>query len=208
MYPAYLVVMALPLESQGVFERARVPVVYTGVGKVNAAHVLTRALSDYRHAQRPMPLVVNFGTAGSRVHPTGRLVECRVLVQRDMDVTGLGVPAGVTPFEEVPASLEFPTLFPDLTQGTCGSGDSFVMNEVAPHCDVVDMEAYALAKVSWLERAPFVAIKYVTDGADAAAGTDWHGNLHRAAEEFLQLYRRLAGNIPQLHSNNQHPVGP
>ena len=126
MYPAELVVMALPLESQGVFEEAGIPVVYTGVGKVNAAHALTRVLSDYRHAEQPMPRVINFGTAGSRAHPTGRLVECHVLVQRDMDVTGLGVPAGVTPFEDVPASLRFPTQFPDLPQGTCGSGDSVI----------------------------------------------------------------------------------
>src|SRR5262245_38393537 len=191
MYPADLIVMALPLESQGVFESAGVPVLYTGIGKVNAAHALTRRLCEYRHAQQPLPRVVNFVTAGSRRYPTGQVVECRGFLQRDMDVTGLGVPAGVTPFEDVPAELEFPGVFPDMPQALCGSGDSFVMNDVAPRCDVVDMEAYALAKVCWLEGAPFVCVKYVTDRADSAAGTDWHGNLHRAAEEFLRLYRRL-----------------
>jgi adenosylhomocysteine nucleosidase len=193
MFPADLIVMALPLESQGVFERAGVPVLYTGIGKVNAAHALTRRLCEYRHAQQPMPRVVNFGTAGSRRHPAGRLIECRAFLQRDMDVTGLGVPAGVTPFEDVPAELEFPGVFPDLPQGLCGSGDSFVMNDAAPRCDVVDMEAYALAKVCWLERAAFVCVKYVSDGADDAAGSDWQGSLHLAAEEFLALYRRLSG---------------
>ena len=146
--------------------------------------------------RRPLPRVINFGTAGSRRHAAGRLIECRRFVQRDMDVTGLGVAAGVTPFEDIPAELTFPGAFPELPSGTCGSGDSFVMNDVAPHCDVVDMEAYALAKVCWIERAEFVAVKYVSDGADAAAGADWQGSLHRAADEFLQLYRRLAYTPP------------
>src|SRR5687768_16931828 len=48
--PALLVVMALPLESQGVFERAGIDVLFTGIGKVNAAYALTRRLADYRHA--------------------------------------------------------------------------------------------------------------------------------------------------------------
>ncbi len=62
----WLVVMALPLEAQDVFERAGIPVLYTGVGKVNAAMTLTRALAGYRQAGRSLPHVVNFGSAGSR----------------------------------------------------------------------------------------------------------------------------------------------
>ena len=38
---SWLVVMALPLEAQDVFEQAGIQVLYTGVGKVNAAMVLT-----------------------------------------------------------------------------------------------------------------------------------------------------------------------
>ena len=39
--PAILVVIALRVESSGVFEAAGVPVLYCGVGKVNAAIALT-----------------------------------------------------------------------------------------------------------------------------------------------------------------------
>ena len=35
-WPPLLVVMALPVESHGIFERAGVPVLYTGLGKINA----------------------------------------------------------------------------------------------------------------------------------------------------------------------------
>jgi adenosylhomocysteine nucleosidase len=190
-FPDPLVVMALPLESQGLFERAGIAVLYTGVGKVNAAHALTRRLAEYRHAALPLPRVINFGTVGSPRHVTGTILECNAFVQRDMDVTGLGVPLGVTPFEETPARLVFPQLFDHLPHGVCGSGDSFVMAAAALECDVVDMEGYALAKVCWLERVAFTSLKYVTDGADHAAGQDWHSNLKLAAENFLKLYREL-----------------
>jgi adenosylhomocysteine nucleosidase len=190
-FPDPLLVMALPLESQGVFERAGLPVLYTGVGKVNAAYALTRRLAEYLHAAVPLPHVINFGTVGSRRHPTRTTLECHAFVQRDMDVTGLGVPLGVTPFEDTPAKLEFPPIFPQLPRGVCGSGDSFVMSEAAIECDVVDMEGYALAKVCWLERAAFTSVKFVTDGADHAAGEDWHANLKLAADRFLELYRQM-----------------
>jgi adenosylhomocysteine nucleosidase len=190
-FPDPLLVMALPLESQGVFEGAGIPVLYTGVGKVNAAYALTRRLAEYVRAGVSMPRVINFGTAGSRRHSRGTILECHAFVQRDMDVTGLGVPLGVTPFEDIPARLEFPALFPHLPPGVCGSGDSFVMTQAALECDVVDMEAYALAKVCWLERVVFTSVKYVTDGADQAAGLDWQSNLKLAADRFLSLYREL-----------------
>jgi adenosylhomocysteine nucleosidase len=190
--PRRLIVMALELEAQGVFERRGIPVLFCGVGKVNAAYALTRRLADYRHAGRALPHVLNFGTAGSRRHPTGTVLECRSLIQRDMDVSGLGVPLGATPFDgDVPARLEFPAVFPHLTPAVCGTGDSFAMSEFAVECDVVDMEGYALAKVCWLERTRFTAVKWVSDGADHAAGADWQTNLHHASERFLQLYEHL-----------------
>ncbi len=190
-FPDPLLVMALPLESQGVFERAGLPVLYTGVGKVNAAYAMTRRLTEYLHAAVPLPQVINFGTAGSRQHLTGTALECHAFVQRDMDVTGLGVPLGVTPFEETPAKLEFPPIFAGLPRGVCGSGDSFLMSAAALECDVVDMEGYALAKVCRLERAAFTSVKFVTDGADHASGEDWQRNLKLAADRFLALYQQL-----------------
>jgi adenosylhomocysteine nucleosidase len=190
-FPQLLIVMALPLESQGVFERAGVSVLFTGIGKVNAAYALTRRLAEYRCRGDDLPHVVNFGTAGSQRHLTGALIECATFIQRDMDVTGLGVPLGTTPFEDVPARLTVQPAFDHLPQGVCASGDSFVVSACAHDCDVIEMEAYALAKVCYLERCRFNAVKYTTDGADHAAGNDWERNLQHAADLFLDLYQRL-----------------
>jgi adenosylhomocysteine nucleosidase len=188
--PRIVVVMALRLESSGVFEAAGVPVLYCGVGKVNAAIALTKELSRYAHRCQNMPLVVNFGSAGSRCHASGTLVSCHEFVQRDMDVRGLGFALGVTPYDEAPASLSFDPVF-HLPAAICGSGDSFATANIEVDCAVVDMEAYALAKACRHENAAFACVKYITDGADTSAADDWRRNVHKAAEEFLRLFRGL-----------------
>jgi adenosylhomocysteine nucleosidase len=108
-----------------------------------------------------------------------------------MDVSGLGFAVGTTPFEDVPAMLEFEPLFNDLPEGVCGTGDRFETGKPVVICDVIDMEAYALAKVCHLEGAEFGAVKFVTDGADGNAGVDWHANLPRAARAFAAHYGLL-----------------
>jgi adenosylhomocysteine nucleosidase len=167
-----------------------VPVLYCGVGKVNAAIALTQELSRYAHRGQDMPLVVNFGSAGSRCHASGTLIACHEFVQRDMDVRALGFALGVTPYDEAPCCLTFDPVFP-LPAAICGSGDSFATTDSDVDCAVVDMEAYALAKVCWHENTRFACVKYVTDGADTSAANDWQRNVHKAAEEFLRLFRAL-----------------
>jgi adenosylhomocysteine nucleosidase len=184
--------MALELESDGVFEKAGVPVLFCGVGKINAALSLANAINKCAVRAEPLSLVVNFGTVGSRVHPTGTLLACHEFVQRDMDVRALGFPLGVTPYDETPALLQFEPEFASLPTAVCGSGDSFAVSDVELACTVVDMEAYALAKVCHLAGVRFACAKYVTDGADGAAPEDWKSNVHKAAELFLDLYRNLS----------------
>src|SRR3981081_4646231 len=53
--PNTLIVVALQAESAGVFEAADIPVLYCGVGKVNAAIALARALTRYALQGQPMP---------------------------------------------------------------------------------------------------------------------------------------------------------
>jgi adenosylhomocysteine nucleosidase len=189
--PRKLVVVALRAETAGVFETADIPVLYCGVGKVNAAMALTEQLAQYNFHGQAMPLVINFGTAGSRLFPAGALVSCHEFVQRDMDVSGLGFAHGVTPYDDAPARLSFAPVFPHLPAGVCGSGDSFAVAAVAMECALVDMEAYALAKVCWRHQAAFACVKYVTDGADHGAADDWQQNVHRAADEFLRLFTSI-----------------
>jgi len=186
-----LIVMALPQESRGQLERAGASLLYTGVGKVNAAAALARRLAELRCAGQAPGLVLNLGTAGSRSIPAHTLVACNRFIQRDMDVSGLGFPVGVTPFDETPPVIEFPPVFGDMPQRSCSSGDSFATHLHAFEGDVVDMEAFALARVCLGEGVPFGCAKYVTDGADADSSTHWQAALEAAALGFASLYATL-----------------
>jgi adenosylhomocysteine nucleosidase len=193
---ATLVVIALHGEAAGVFEAAGVTVLYCGVGKVNAAIALTRELARYAFEGRPMPLVLNFGSAGSRAHPPGSVVSCHEFVQRDMDVSGLGLALGTTPFDAAPATLRFQRVFLDLPAAVCASGDSFATGAMDVASGVVDMEGYALAKSCRAHGASFACAKLVSDGADHSAAEDWQRNMHKAAQQFLSLYLNVVRQSP------------
>ncbi len=179
-----LIVMALEAEGQGRLEALGFEVVYSGIGKVNAAHCLMKRLAD---SSRPVERVLNLGSAGSHHFMTGEVIEVDRLVQRDMDLVGLGFPLGHTPFEEDPPQIQLARVFASLQAGICGTGDSFVIQKPQLHCELVDMEAYALAKICMREALPFHCVKYITDGADHAASDDWNTNLTRAADAFVEL---------------------
>jgi adenosylhomocysteine nucleosidase len=184
--------MALPQESRGLLERAGAEVLYTGVGKVNAAASLARRLAELRCSGTPASRVVNLGTAGSRSVRAHTLVACNRFAQRDMDVSGLGFERGVTPFDPAPPLLEFPPLFTSLPQLTCSTADSFATHLHEVEGDVVDMEAFALARVCVAEHVAFACAKYVTDGADSDSALHWEAALDAAAQSFARLYASLA----------------
>jgi adenosylhomocysteine nucleosidase len=181
-----LIVCALEVETQG--QLKDYDVLYTGVGKVNATFELTRKFGKYG-SYIPYDLVINYGTAGSRKIKKGKLVDCTKFIQRDMDVTGLGFMRGETPFEQDPPfiiqqqNIEFN---PIGRNATCGSGDNFVEDKTNYYGEVVDMEAYALAKVCYLYDVPFISFKYITDGADEQAHEDWEKNLADGIEVFKE----------------------
>ena len=183
--------MALPQESRGQVERAGAQVLYTGVGKVNAAATLARRLAELRCSGAAPALVVNLGTAGSRNIPAHELVACNRFSQRDMDVSGLGFEPGVTPFDETPAVIEFPPVFTQLRQCHCSTADSFATHLHAVAGDVVDMEAFALARVCSAEAVAFGCAKYITDGADSDSAIHWEAALEAAARSFAALYATL-----------------
>tara|TARA_B100000287_G_scaffold373399_1_gene372580 strand:+ start:619 stop:1245 length:627 start_codon:yes stop_codon:yes gene_type:complete len=187
-----LIVCALPIETQGQLEDY--DVLYTGVGKVNATLALTRKFGKFG-SYIPYDLVINYGTAGSQSwkYKKGDLVDCTRFVQRDMDVSGLGFKIGQTPFEEdIPIILQSEldsykfNLLEYGKNALCGSGDSFVDGD-EQFGNIVDMEAYALAKVCYIYNIPFISFKYITDDADSNAGDDWEENVGKGIVKFKKI---------------------
>ncbi|MEM8755453.1 MAG: 5'-methylthioadenosine nucleosidase [Pseudomonadota bacterium] len=155
-------------------------VVYTGVGKVNAAIAAAEAL-----ARRRPKLAVNFGTAGAVAPGLGGLIECGAAVQRDMDLRPLGFALGET-FGDPPPHEERWGDGPVV-----GTGDSFAAERPELACDLVDMEAFALARACRRAGAAFRCVKYVSDAADGAAAEDWDANKARGAALFAQWLHAL-----------------
>ena len=60
--------------------------------------------------------------------------------------------------------------------------------EMIKSCDIVDMEAYALAKICKLHDIKFKCFKYISDYANNESSNDWIQNCHKGASEFLSLY--------------------
>lgn len=185
-YPLENTLFSFALESEAadVFEGQNV--VFTGIGKVNAAYELTKVI----HQQKPA-LIVNLGTAGSNYFAKGEVICCTKFVQRDMDVRGLGFQLYETPLSGVPPLLEYGLEMEGLKLGICGTGDSFEMGHSETIYNVVDMEAYALALIAQKENIPFLCLKYISDGADDNAAEDWTEQVHKAAVSYGKLLKIL-----------------
>ncbi|MDQ8727258.1 5'-methylthioadenosine nucleosidase [Bradyrhizobium sp. LHD-71] len=161
-----------------------VDVIYTGVGKVNAASITTGALL----ASRPS-LVVNYGTAGGIAEGLHGLLEVARVIQRDMVAEPIA-PRGVTPFSDDPLALE--TGFGTIT---CGTGDSFVTAGdpwlAANGVHVVDMELFAIAHVCHKHAVDWRAFKFISDFADSNAADHWQENVAKGEALFWEKLREI-----------------
>ena len=153
--------------------------VYTGVGKIQAAHRLVVAITSARLITTPtMPpniKIFNYGTAGALRPDVSGLVEIGKFVQRDMNAVPIA-PRGKIPFSNI-GSIR--TQSP-VSQITCGTGDSFVTTPDVWYTDnkidCVDMEGWALAYIANEYNLPFRSFKYISDSADNDAGSNWKEN--------------------------------
>jgi|TARA_B110001452_G_scaffold98232_1_gene81228 adenosylhomocysteine nucleosidase len=154
---------------------------YTGVGKINATYNLTKIINKYKPTE-----IINFGSAGTLNRKLNGLIECTKFYQRDMDVTALmSLQIGQTPYDNINEIINSENGY------SCGSGDNFVTGKVPLNIDVVDMEAYALAKVCKLENINFRCFKFISDNADENASKDWVKNNEKGAELFKHKLKDL-----------------
>ena len=149
---------------------------HVGVGKVNATYNTLKLINIHKPK-----IIINYGTAGAINSKLKGLVECTKFYQRDMDVRGLDFELGETPFDKIKEIITSKDGY------SCGTGDSFVNKKIDMETDVVDMEAYAIAKVCKLENIEFKCFKYISDNADQNASKDWNTNLILGAKAFAEL---------------------
>jgi adenosylhomocysteine nucleosidase len=97
----------------------------------------------------------------------------------------LGSEPGQTPFEE--------DVVLDLGKGlTCSTGDNFVTDSnLSILADVVDMEAYAIAKVCKKHNIEFLCYKFVSDGANEDSSSDWRTTVSQGQIHYLNKLKEL-----------------
>ena len=154
---------------------------YTGVGKINATYNLTKIIDKFKPKE-----IINYGTAGAIDTKLNGIIECTKFYQRDMDVSKLmDLKIGQTPFDNINEIINSEKGY------SCGSGDNFVTGTIPIKVDVVDMEAYAIAKVCKLENINFRCFKFISDNADDSASSDWIKNCEKGAELFKHKLKEI-----------------
>ena len=171
-----LVVMALEDEMPNLKENSLI----TGVGKINAAFKLTKLLLENQEITK----VINLGTAGS-TDPTnlGTVVMCTSFIQGDISCEELGFLSTQTPNEK-----EFDVINFGDGGYICSTQDMFVTKVPKHTCDVVDMEAYSLAKICKVLGKEFYCYKFISDivGVELQ-GETWESNKSNGVSLFEHI---------------------
>ena len=178
-----LYVMAAQAE-YGPHLQAKITPLLTGVGPVEAAVAVTRALAE----ARPLPrLVVSLGSAGSRTLPQCGVYQATSVSYRDMDASALGFARGQTPFLELDPVQPLSPQIPGLEGARLSTGAN-VVSGVAYEgidADMVDMETFAVLRACQNFGVPLVALRGISDGAaDLAHVDDWRQYLHIIDEKL------------------------
>lgn len=184
----------------------------SGVGKVNAA-VTTQVLID----RFEVSAILFTGVAGA-AHPElniGDIVISSSCQQHDMDVTALGFPKGVIPYQEV---SDFPAdgRLVKLAEEACGrictdhkfrvgkvlSGDQFVADhgivkslyeDLKGYC--VEMEGAAVAQVSHMNDIPYVVLRSMSDKADGTAHVNFAEFTVEASRRSYQILNDILAHM-------------
>lgn len=154
--------------------------VKTGVGKVQAAMNLMRAIYDFNP-----DAVLNIGTAGTVKHNIGDIFVCRNFADRDLEKVDL---AGIDSKISLDGRLGIGRIDDCRDAYWCNTGDSFVTDMSGIQGDVVDMEAYAEAEVCNAMNIPFASVKYVTDLIGQNSVEDWASKLSDARTGLRRFF--------------------
>lgn len=160
------------------------PIVYTGVGKINAARTTTEQILK----SRPN-LILNVGTAGALNSEMSGVFLVKDVIERDMIAEPLA-PRGTTPFDNFDSILQS-----DLGTVRCATGDSFVMEKdlwlVSNQVDLVDMELFAIAKVCEFYGVKWRSMKFVSDYIDENSAESWRHSLEHSSKEIRNAIENL-----------------
>ena len=163
-----LLVVALEEEAVHIHVH-ELPILVTGVGKVNAAIAVSTILGQHRPSS-----IVNLGTAGAlRDGVTGTHVISSV-IQHDLNDAAI--------YDLVGIHFGEPISFDSGSGTVLATGDRFiskpeVRERLAKDAHLVDMEGYAIARAARAAGIPVTLVKEVSDQAGEQAAKSWSETL-------------------------------
>lgn len=199
-----LFVMAVDAE-YGVHLRQRIVPLMTGVGPVEAAVVLTHALTRLEASGDRPDLVVSLGSAGSRSLEQTGIYQVASVAYRDMDASPLGFEKGRTPFLDHPATIELPHRIPGIPTAALSTGGKIISGPAYDgiEADMVDMETFALLRSCHRFGLPLIGLRGISDGKeDLKHVADWTEYLHVIDEKLAVAVDRL---LDALESGELNP---
>ena len=195
-----LYVMAVDAE-YGPHLRQRITPLMTGVGPVEAAVALTRALAGLEGGAGLPDLVVSLGSAGSARLEQAEVYQAVSVAYRDMDASPLGFERGATPFLDLPVVVDLPLRIPGVKEASLSTGANIISGAAYETiaADMVEMETFAILRACQTFHVPLIGLRGISDGkAELKHVGDWTEYLHvideRLAEAVDALEKALETN--------------
>lgn len=186
-----IVVFALHEEAPNLFKQYE-NVFEIGVGKVNAATHTTYLINKYKPER-----VINLGTAGGLTVGTG-IYRINKFFQHDVNMIPLGLKPGQVLYDDL-SVIEV-----EGEGKSCGTGDIFVTepNKLRLNCDIIEMEAYSVAKACIINKTKFEVYKYITDAADGAASETWQNAVASGELLYRHVLTKLGVELKEKNKDN------
>lgn len=195
----------------GNMDGAEVILLRSGIGKVNAAMSTTILLDRFKP-----DYVINTGSAGG-FHPdlnVGDIIISSEVRHHDVDVTAFGYEYGQVP--QLPAAFEANSELVEIAEaaateigsvqvvkGLIATGDSFMndpkrveaIRDKFLNLQAVEMEAAAIAQVSYQFGIPFVIIRSLSDIAGKESDVSFEQYLEKAALHSASLVMKIVEKL-------------
>ncbi|MBY0123877.1 5'-methylthioadenosine/S-adenosylhomocysteine nucleosidase [Bacillus sp. S/N-304-OC-R1] len=191
----------------GKMDGAEVVLLRSGIGKVNAALSTAILLEKFNP-----DVVINTGSAGGLTPElnVGDVVISSEVRHHDVDVTAFGYEYGQVP--QLPAAFEADSKLVQIAEecareindiqvvrGLIATGDSFMNDPVRvefirnkfSNLQAVEMEAAAIAQVSYQFGKPFVIIRSLSDIAGKESDVSFEQYLEKAALHSADLVMKI-----------------
>lgn len=181
--------------------KARITPLMTGIGPVEAAISVTRALAEAQGRGSLPDLVVSLGSAGSAVLEHTGVYQALSVSYRDMDASALGFPRGVTPLLDLDAEIVLDRQIEGVPSVRLSTGGNVVSGAAydAIDADMVDMESFAVLRACQSFGVPLIVLRGISDGASELTGiSDWTRDLGIIDQKLARAIDLIEAQIATL----------